>query len=281
MPLLENRIRIFIYAVIWMSYAILHAVSMSCLVSVSFLILFVDALCHSILFAGLCVMSWLVLQYGKYENLMPVQRILSYGTLALIVVVVGVGTGYFLDYVFLDENEVLALVSTLPVKALTGVMFYVIFVLYFYVDAQHLEIKPGQEFESENEHNKDEEQSSKSESASDETIDVEVLERIMVKTKQTIKVIPINDVVYLRSEGDYVMIISTGGKYLKEQTMKYFESHLPKSLFIRVHRSYIVNIEYISAIESYGKQNQQVLLKNGEWLKVSLAGYRALKSALR
>jgi DNA-binding LytR/AlgR family response regulator len=226
-------------------------------------------------------MSWLVLQYGKYENLMPVQRILSYGTLALIVVVVGVGTGYFLDYVFLDENEVLALVSTLPVKALTGVMFYVIFVLYFYVDAQHLEIKPGQEFESENEHNKDEEQSSKSESASDETIDVEVLERIMVKTKQTIKVIPINDVVYLRSEGDYVMIISTGGKYLKEQTMKYFESHLPKSLFIRVHRSYIVNIEYISAIESYGKQNQQVLLKNGEWLKVSLAGYRALKSALR
>jgi DNA-binding LytR/AlgR family response regulator len=77
------------------------------------------------------------------------------------------------------------------------------------------------------------------------------------------------------------MIISSNGKYLKEQTMKYFESHLPKSLFIRVHRSYIVNIEYISAIESYGKQNQQVLLKNGEWLKVSLAGYKALKVALR
>jgi hypothetical protein len=262
-----------------MSYAVLHAVSMSCLVSVSFFTLFVDALFHSILFAGLCVMSWLVLQYGKYENLMPVQRILSYGTLALIVVALGVGTGYFLDYVFLDENEVFALVSTLPVKALTGVMFYVIFVLYFYVDAQHLEIKPEQEFEPENEH--ESEQSSKPESAPDETVDVEVLERIMVKTRQTIKVIPINEVVYLRSEGDYVMIISTGGKYLKEQTMKYFESHLPKSLFIRVHRSYIVNIEYISAIESYGKQNQQVLLKNGEWLKVSLAGYRALKSALR
>jgi DNA-binding LytR/AlgR family response regulator len=77
------------------------------------------------------------------------------------------------------------------------------------------------------------------------------------------------------------MIIATDGKYLKEQTMKYFESHLPKSLFVRVHRSYIVNIEYISAIESYGKQNQQVLLKNGEWLKVSLAGYKALKLALR
>jgi DNA-binding LytR/AlgR family response regulator len=110
---------------------------------------------------------------------------------------------------------------------------------------------------------------------------VEILERIMVKTRQKIKIIPVNDIVYLRSEGDYVMIISNDGKYLKEQTMKYFESHLPKSLFVRVHRSYIVNIEYISAIESYGKQNQQALLKNGEWLKVSLAGYKALKLALR
>jgi DNA-binding LytR/AlgR family response regulator len=204
---------------------------------------------------------------------MPVPRLLSYGTLAFIVVALGVGTGYFLDYVFLEENETIALVSTLPVKALEGVMFYVIFVLYFYVDAQHPEIEPEQELEPE--------QSAKPESEQDEPADTDLLERIMVKTRQTIKVIPISDIVYLRSEGDYVMIISNNGKYLKEQTMKYFESHLPKSLFVRVHRSYIVNIEYISAIESYGKQNQQVLLKNGEWLKVSLAGYKALKSALR
>jgi hypothetical protein len=260
---------------------------MSCLVSVSFWTLFVDALFHSILFAGLCVMSWLVLQYGKYEKLMPIPRLLSYGTLALIIVALGVGTGYFLDYVFLEENETIALVSTLPVKALEGVMFYVIFVLYFYIDAQYLEIKPEQEFEEEQkleiepEQELEPEQSAKPESGQDEPADTEILERIMVKTRQTIKVIPVSDIVYFRSEGDYVMIISKDGKYLKEQTMKYFESHLPKSLFIRVHRSYIVNVEYISAIESYGKQNQQALLKNGEWLKISVAGYKALKSALR
>ena len=151
-------------------------------------------------------------------------------------------------------------------------MLYVIFVLYFYVYSRRLEIAPEPL------------QLQKQDSVQDETSDVadtELLERILVKTKQQIKVIPINEIAYLRSEGDYVMIISGNGKYLKEQTMKYFESHLPKSLFIRVHRSYIVNIEYISAIESYGKQNQQVLLKNGEWLKVSLAGYKALKATLR
>jgi hypothetical protein len=246
---------------------------MSWLVSLSFWILLVDALFHAILFAGLCVMLWIVLQYGKYETLMYPQRILSYGTLAVIVVALGVGTGYFLDYVFLGDNDALVLVSVLPVKVLIGLMLYVIFVLYFYVDSQRLEI--------EQEPIAVQEPPEKLEPEQNTPVDIEILERIMVKNRQTITVIPVGDIIYLRSEGDYVMIISNDGKYLKEQTMKYFESHLPKSLFIRVHRSYIVNIEYISAIESYGKQNQQVLLKNGDWLKVSLAGYKSLKSALR
>ncbi|MDR1582011.1 MAG: LytTR family transcriptional regulator DNA-binding domain-containing protein [Prevotellaceae bacterium] len=277
MPLLENRIRIFIYAFIWVSYAILHAVSVSWFVAVPFGTLLVDALFHAILFAGLCVIMWIILKFSKYETLMPVQRILSYGTLAIIIVALGVGTGYFLDYVFLEEDEVLVLISTLPVKALCGLMLYVIFVLYFYVDLQHLEIEAETEAELETE----QKQSGKPDSGQDESDDPDLLERILVKAKQQLKIIPVNDIIYFRSEGDYVMIISNDGKYLKEKTMKYFESHLPKSLFIRVHRSYIVNIEYISAIESYGKQNQQVLLRNGEWLKVSLAGYKALKFALR
>jgi hypothetical protein len=276
MLLLENKIHIFIYAVLWAVYAILHAVSMSVLVPVSFWILCADALFHTLLFANLGVMLWIVLQYGKYETLMQAQRLISYGALGVTIVVSGVGMGYFLDYIFLDEADVIVLISTLPVKGLSGLMIYMLFVLYFYVNLQHLEVEQEQSPE----------QSPKTESIQDasmrdESADVEILERIMVKTKQTIKIIPVNDIVYLRSEGDYVMIISNEGKYLKEQTMKYFESHLSKSLFVRVHRSYIVNIEYISAIESYGKQNQQVLLKNGEWLKVSLAGYKVLKSTLR
>jgi hypothetical protein len=248
---------------------------MSCLVSLPFHTLFIDAFFHSLLFAALCVMLWIVLQYGKYETLMPVQRVLCYGILAIIIVALGVGTGYFLDCIFLEKDEIIALISALPLKAMTGVMLYVIFVLYFYVNLQRRDAG----FDTEPESSQPE--PVQPESAPDETVNTELLERIMVKTKQQIKVIAVTDIIYFRSEGDYVMIITKEGKYLKEQTMKYIESHLPKGLFIRVHRSYIVNIEYISAIESYGKQNQQVLLKNGDWLKVSLAGYKALKETLR
>ncbi|MDR1898201.1 MAG: LytTR family transcriptional regulator DNA-binding domain-containing protein [Prevotellaceae bacterium] len=108
----------------------------------------------------------------------------------------------------------------------------------------------------------------------------EIFERIVVKIRQKIHVIPIHDIMYLQSEGDYVQIVTEKGKYLKEQTMKYFEIHLPKSLFVRIHRSFIINIEYISRIESYGKQSQQISLKNGQWLKVSTSGYKALKTML-
>jgi hypothetical protein len=253
----------------WTTYALLHALSTSMLVNVSFAALFVDALFHSFLFAGLGVMLWIVLQYGKYERLMQVQRIASYTALGVIFVTLGVGTGYFFAYIALDETEVIELIATLPIKGLAGLMLYIMLVLYFHLSLQHLEIEAEQS------------RALKTETEPDDAAETEIVERIMVKTKQNIKVIQVTDIAYFRSEGDYVMIIANEGKFLKEQTMKYFESHLPKNLFIRVHRSYIVNIEYISAIESYGKQNQQVLLKNGEWLKVSLAGYKALKTALR
>jgi hypothetical protein len=293
MPLSENKIRVIIYTFLWTVYAIVHALSMYFLVTVSFWTLFADALCHSVLFAFLGVLLWIVLQHGKYETLIPFQRIMNYGALALIVVVLWVGIGYGLDYIFLDENETIALLPTLPVKGLVGLMLYVIFVLYFYVDKQQDEEEPfavknydvlpqGIETKKYSVLWADKESVETGDvSVAEEIRDEEILERIVVKTKQQIKVIVVSDIIYLRSEGDYVMIITKEGKYLKEQTMKYFESHLPKSLFIRVHRSYIINIEYLSAIESYGKQNQQILLKNGEWLKVSLAGYRALKAAIR
>ena len=101
-----------------------------------------------------------------------------------------------------------------------------------------------------------------------------------MKVKQKIHIIPLRDIVYLQSYGDYVQIITPSGKYLKERTMKYFEEHLPKTTFVRIHRSYIINVEYISSIESAGRQSQQVSLKTGEWLNVSISGYKALKAVL-
>jgi len=108
----------------------------------------------------------------------------------------------------------------------------------------------------------------------------EMLERIAVKTGSKIHVIPVDDIFFLEAEGDYVMIHTKDGKHLKEKTMKYFETHLTPSQFVRIHRSYIVNVNEILRIELYDKENYSVLLKNSTSLKASSSGYKLLKQVL-
>lgn len=109
----------------------------------------------------------------------------------------------------------------------------------------------------------------------------EILQRIAVKSGSKIEIIAIGDIVYLESEGNYVMIHTKEGKFLKEKTMKYFEQHLDPDTFIRIHRSYIININEISRIELFEKENYIVKLKNGDQVKASSSGYKALKDALK
>jgi DNA-binding LytR/AlgR family response regulator len=70
------------------------------------------------------------------------------------------------------------------------------------------------------------------------------------------------------------------GIYLKEQTLKYFNEHLSAEQFLKVHRSYIVNINAIETIERYGRDQYVLLLKNKEKIKATVEGYRRLKEKL-
>jgi two-component system, LytTR family, response regulator len=108
----------------------------------------------------------------------------------------------------------------------------------------------------------------------------ETIDRIVVKSGTKIKVIPAEKVMYIEAQDDYVMIFAEESKHLKEKTMKYFETHLDPSVFIRIHRSYIVNINYIVQLEHFSKENYLVILKNGAKLKVSDSGYKNLKTRL-
>ncbi len=107
------------------------------------------------------------------------------------------------------------------------------------------------------------------------------LERIAVKTGSNIHVISTDHIIYLEAEGDYVLIHTNDGKHLKEKTMKYFENHLDNAQFVRIHRSYIVNVNVISKIELYDKENYLVLLKDNSRLKASSNGYKQLKNILK
>jgi len=106
------------------------------------------------------------------------------------------------------------------------------------------------------------------------------LDRITVKDGTKIHLIELADLLYIQSCGDYVTLITPEGEYIKEQTMKYFETHLPESDFVRIHRSAIVQVKQISRLELFGKESYQLILKNGRKLKVSNSGYRLLKERL-
>jgi two-component system LytT family response regulator len=108
----------------------------------------------------------------------------------------------------------------------------------------------------------------------------ESIDRIVVKTGSKIKVIPSNKIIYIEAQDDYVMIYHEEGKSLKEKTMKYFESHLDPNQFVRIHRSYIANINHIIQLEQFSKENYIAILKNGVKLKVSDSGYKNLKHRL-
>ena len=115
---------------------------------------------------------------------------------------------------------------------------------------------------------------------SDHEQHLETIDRIAVKTGTKIKIIFIEDIEYLESQDDYVMIYTVDGKYLKQKTMKYFENNLPNQSFIRVHRSYMVRIDFVEQIELYEKDSYVIKLKNGQTIPVSKSGYNRLRSSL-
>jgi two-component system LytT family response regulator len=108
----------------------------------------------------------------------------------------------------------------------------------------------------------------------------EFLQRIAVKSRHKVSVVPVDEIIYLEAEGDYVMIHTKDARHLKEKTMKYFESHLEPGRFIRIHRSFIVNTAFIDRIEYYDKENYSVLMKHGAKLRASTTGYKLLKQVL-
>lgn len=98
-----------------------------------------------------------------------------------------------------------------------------------------------------------------------------VLERISVKDGTRIHIIHPDELLYVQACGDYVNLFTEKGQYVKEQTMKYMAVHLPPC-FVRIHRSCIVNVEYILRIELFGKESYHVRLKNGTSLRAVLQG---------
>jgi two-component system, LytTR family, response regulator len=109
----------------------------------------------------------------------------------------------------------------------------------------------------------------------------DLIERVVVKDKNKIHIIPVEQIRYIESLDDYVMIYTKEKRFVKQKTMKFFEDHLNTKEFIRIHRSYIVKVEEIAEIQQYEKESHIVILKNDHTkLKVSKTGYKNIKEVL-
>lgn len=104
--------------------------------------------------------------------------------------------------------------------------------------------------------------------------------RIVVKDGSEIKIIPTGEVLFIEAYDDYVKIHTKDGYHLKKKTMGHYEKALPAKQFMRIHRSYIINIDVLSKIDSFEKNSYRATLSNGHVVPISRSAYPLLKSTL-
>ena len=104
-------------------------------------------------------------------------------------------------------------------------------------------------------------------------------DRIMVSHKNYINFIRISDILLISSAQDYSSVCTTQMKeYLVLRTMNEWEERLPENIFCRIHRSYIINFNFIEKTKKLSSNSANIYLKGFEQpLKVSRNYYRRMK----
>jgi hypothetical protein len=229
-----------------------------------------DVFCDSLICNSLQAICLLVLWYPVqyYRNIVSLPLfVLFHALLFVLSLAIWLGAGYLIARGMLEDYPLYSafFVRLLPVRVLFGGSIYALFTLLYYLLLSGSTIR-GQE--------------EAIEEAATQTAPIEKLSRISVKKHKEIRFISVSQIHYIEANGDYVMIHTATDKYLKDKPMKYWEMHLPNDVFVRVHRSFIVHIEWIAKIELYEKESYRLLMRNGEGVKASSAGYRVLRERM-
>jgi two-component system, LytTR family, response regulator len=106
------------------------------------------------------------------------------------------------------------------------------------------------------------------------------LERVLIRDGAHVHVIPVGKIDYVEAQDDYVCFRSEGKQLLKQQTMAEIEAALDPARFVRIHRSYILNIDRLARLELYAKDSHAAILRDGTRLPVSRTGYSRLNALL-
>jgi len=104
--------------------------------------------------------------------------------------------------------------------------------------------------------------------------------RVLVRDGSKVHVIPVHKIDYVQAQDDYVSFSSEGREYLKDQRLSEVEASLDPAKFVRIHRSYLLNLERLTRVELDARENRVAVLNDGRRLPVSRAGYARLNALL-
>ena len=106
------------------------------------------------------------------------------------------------------------------------------------------------------------------------------LERILIRDRTDVHVIPAAKIDYLESQDDYVSVKVGEKEFLKEQTLSELEQLLDPARFVRIHRRYLLNVARLARIEQAVTDSRVAVLQDGTELPISRSGYAKLREIL-
>jgi len=104
--------------------------------------------------------------------------------------------------------------------------------------------------------------------------------RVVVRDGANITVLPVATIDWVKAEDDYVLLRAGGRDHLKAETLGSLEAQLPKDRFVRIHRSYLVNLDRLVRLEGGPTGVPAAILRDGTSLPVSRTGARRLRERI-
>ncbi|MFN7917721.1 MAG: LytTR family DNA-binding domain-containing protein [Vicinamibacterales bacterium] len=104
--------------------------------------------------------------------------------------------------------------------------------------------------------------------------------RVLIRDGARVTVLSIDRIDFVQAQDDYVAYASEGRRHLKEQTMADAEASLDPARFVRVHRSYLINLDRLTRVELDERENRVALLSTGDRIPVSRSGHQRLTERL-
>lgn len=106
------------------------------------------------------------------------------------------------------------------------------------------------------------------------------LERVLIRHEGRVHVLPVERIDFIEAQDDYLSFAAAGKRLRKQQTMSDLESQLDSTRFVRIHRSFIMNVERLARIDLYGKDSWLAILSDGTKLPMSRTGHAKLKELI-